>query len=122
MQSISGRAKARTIKCTNKIKNKLRNLNKTFVLLSVPILVFTGITNGRKKQQSFKPGEIWPGNKGVHINAHGGGIIKLDQIYYWYGEHKAEGEGGNRAMVGVHCYSSKRFVQLDAPIVSSYRF
>lgn len=26
--------------------------------------------------------------------------------YYWFGEHKTEGEGGNVARVGVHCYSS----------------
>ena len=25
--------------------------------------------------------------------------------YYWYGEHKVEGDAGNRAQVGVHCYS-----------------
>ncbi len=26
--------------------------------------------------------------------------------YYWFGEHKIEGRAGNRAHVGVHCYSS----------------
>lgn len=57
--------------------------------------------------QSFKPGEIWPDNEGVHINAHGGGILKHRSTYYWYGEHKVEGKAGNVALVGVHCYSSK---------------
>jgi beta-xylosidase len=42
----------------------------------------------------------------VHINAHGGGMLYADGIYYWFGEHKIEGEAGNLAMVGVHCYSS----------------
>ncbi|MDU7625325.1 MAG: hypothetical protein E7K26_06540 [Akkermansia sp.] len=27
------------------------------------------------KHTSFKPGEIWTDNNGVHINAHGGGIL-----------------------------------------------
>jgi hypothetical protein len=30
--------------------------------------------------------------------------------YFWFGEHKIEGEKGNKAWVGVHCYSSKNLV------------
>ncbi len=55
---------------------------------------------------SFTPGELWPDDKGVHINAHGGGILFHDGRYYWFGEHKTEGRAGNRAQVGVHVYSS----------------
>ena len=59
------------------------------------------------RHTSFKPGEIWTDNNGVHINAHGGGILYDKGTYYWYGEHKVEGDAGNYAQVGVHCYSSK---------------
>ena len=58
---------------------------------------------------TFIPKEIWKDNHGVHINAHGGGVIfdpKTEQ-YYWFGEHKIAGDAGNKAHVGVHCYSSK---------------
>lgn len=55
---------------------------------------------------SFRPGELWPDNNGVHINAHGGGILHHHGRYYWFGEHKVEGELGNTAQVGVHVYSS----------------
>lgn len=55
---------------------------------------------------AFHPGEIWPDNNGVHINAHGGGFLYHEGTYYWFGEHKTEGRGGNRANVGVHVYSS----------------
>jgi len=55
----------------------------------------------------FIPGELWLDNNGVHINAHGGGILYYGDTYYWFGEHKIEGAKGNRAYVGVHCYSSK---------------
>ncbi|GHT52812.1 beta-glucanase [Bacteroidia bacterium] len=55
---------------------------------------------------SFTPGAVWEDNNGVHINAHGGGILYDDGIYYWFGEHKTEGKAGNVANVGVHCYSS----------------
>ena len=59
------------------------------------------------QQNSFKPGAIWPDNNGIHINAHGGGILNLNGVYYWFGEHKTEGRRGNSTLVGVHCYSSK---------------
>lgn len=59
------------------------------------------------EDQSFKPGERWPDDKGTHINAHGGGILISGDTYYWFGEHKTDGEAGNLAQVGVHCYSSK---------------
>lgn len=57
---------------------------------------------------AFHPGSAaWPDNHGVHINAHGGGVLFHDGIYYWFGEHKIAGRRGNSAQVGVHCYSSK---------------
>jgi hypothetical protein len=57
--------------------------------------------------KSFRPGELWLDNNGVHINAHGGGLLFHDGIYYWFGEHKIEGEAGNKAHIGVHVYSSR---------------
>jgi len=56
---------------------------------------------------AFTPGEVWPDDKGVHINAHGGGVLFHDGTYYWFGEHKIAGREGNSAQVGVSCYSSK---------------
>jgi len=61
----------------------------------------------KHNNKTFNPGEIWPDNKNIHINAHGGGILFHGGLYYWYGEHKIEGSAGNRAHVGVHVYSSK---------------
>jgi hypothetical protein len=54
----------------------------------------------------FQPGALWPDDNGVHINAHGGGVLFHDGVYYWFGEHKTGGEAGNAAHVGVHVYSS----------------
>ncbi|MBQ9338694.1 MAG: family 43 glycosylhydrolase [Lentisphaeria bacterium] len=55
---------------------------------------------------SFRPGEIWPDDYGIHINAHGGGLLKHGNGWYWYGEHKIAGDAGNLAHVGVHVYFS----------------
>ena len=60
-----------------------------------------------KTNNSFHPGQLWPDNQGVHINAHGGGILFHDGAYYWFGEHKIAGEAGNAAHVGVRVYSSR---------------
>jgi hypothetical protein len=61
----------------------------------------------KEKYQAFYPAMKWPDSDGVHINAHGGGILYHGGTYYWFGEHKIGGQWGNIAMVGVGCYSSK---------------
>lgn len=54
--------------------------------------------------KSFYPGKTWPDDKGVHINAHGGGTLYFQGKYYWFGEFKSENTSS--ALVGVTCYSS----------------
>ena len=76
-------------------------------MIQLCILLFALVFAGCKPEGSFTPGELWPDNNGVHINAHGGGILHVGDTYYWFGEHKTEGTAGNNALVGVHCYSSK---------------
>ena len=77
--------------------------HKTYIFF-VSFLLFISCEQSTK---SFKPGELWLDNNRVHINAHGGGFIFSNDTYYWFGEHKTEGKQGNKANVGVHCYSSK---------------
>ena len=61
------------------------------------------------RYSSFLPGEMWLDDQGVHINAHGGGVLFHEGCYYWFGEHKIAGAAGNAAHVGVHgAYSSSR--------------
>lgn len=80
-------------------------LQKLFPLL---IFLIVGINSycDNPRYKSFTPGEQWMDNNHIHINAHGGGMLFHNGKYYWFGEHKTEGEGGNQANVGVHCYSS----------------
>jgi hypothetical protein len=82
---------------------------RTLCLIVVFVHVFltAGCAGGAGvKYNSFKPGQIWVDNNGVHINAHGGGLLLYADRYYWFGEHKIKGRRGNKAQVGVHCYSS----------------
>ncbi|WP_159523811.1 glycoside hydrolase family 43 protein [Sunxiuqinia indica] len=94
------------------MKTKFRTQLNTIVLL-LSLLPVSGLISGCQPKdqvvqyhQSFKPGEIWVDSDSIHINAHGGGILFHDNTYYWFGEHKTEGRGGNTALVGVRCYSS----------------
>ncbi len=59
------------------------------------------------QQEEAKPiysGALWPDNTGVHVNAHGGGVLYHEGTYYWFGENKCDTT--SNAMVGVMCYSS----------------
>ncbi len=58
--------------------------------------------------KGIQSGEIWPDNKEVHVNAHGGGVMYHDGTYYWFGENKCDTT--SKAMVGVMCYSSKNLI------------
>lgn len=77
------------------------------LLILILLVTGAGCKFQPNRYDSFKPGEHWLDNHGVHINAHGGGILFREGTYYWYGEHKIEGEAGNKAHVGVHIYSSE---------------
>ncbi|MCC9135612.1 glycoside hydrolase family 43 protein [Pontibacter silvestris] len=82
-------------------------MNRCYYLL-LTLCFNIGLLQAQQKENtSFKPGEIWPDTDGEHINAHGGGVLYHKGTYYWFGEHKTTGRNGNRAMVGVGCYSSK---------------
>ena len=54
---------------------------------------------------SITPGELWPDEKGEHINAHGGNVIYHEGTYYWYGENRPA--RGFTTEVGIEVYSSK---------------
>jgi len=81
-------------------------LKASFTTIITIIVLISTSCESNKDLGIIKPGEILKDNNGISINAHGGGILIYDKIYYWYGQHMIEGEAGNTAMVGVHVYSS----------------
>ena len=62
----------------------------------------------QKKPKTIRSGELWLDDSGRHINAHGGGIMKHGDTYYWFGEHKSRRTSD--ALVGVMCYASEDLV------------
>lgn len=77
-------------------------------LLLFIIILFAFTTTMCQKQRVIRPGEIWPDNNGKHIQAHGGGIIRMGATYYWYGEERSQGLDTNYRYVS--CYSSKDLI------------
>ena len=71
---------------------------------------------GYAQYTEFCPGQVWNDTDGNPINAHGGGVLYHEGIYYWYGEYKKgktvllDGMGWEcyrTDVSGVSCYSSK---------------
>ncbi|HEX8545679.1 MAG TPA: glycoside hydrolase family 43 protein, partial [Cytophagaceae bacterium] len=79
----------------------MRNVFLVFILL------FTFFDGYELAAQNFVPGTDWKDTEGNLIEAHGGGIMKFKDTYYWYGEDKRK---GNFNKTGVSGYKSKGLV------------
>jgi hypothetical protein len=61
-----------------------------------------------KPSSEIQPGERWADNRGKHIQAHGGGVIKVDDTWYWFGEDR--GHETSETMPHdryISCYASE---------------
>lgn len=62
---------------------------------------------------SLKPGEAWRDTEGQPIQAHGGGVIRVGERFYWFGENKngpTINDGERVDFIGVFVYSSTDLV------------
>lgn len=89
-------------------------MRKTITVAAL-ILTCSVSLNSQNRNYSFQPQAIWNDSDGNAINAHGGGILKHNKMYYWYGEYKvgattlpswATWECYRTDAGGVSCYSS----------------
>ena len=53
---------------------------------------------------TFRNGGFWNDAAGKRIEAHGGGFLRVDDTWYWFGEDKSANGAGFKA---VNCYASK---------------
>src|ERR1017187_1891370 len=77
----------------------------TMTLFPLVVLICAALSvPTRAAPQTIVPGAVWPDDRGQHVQAHGGGIIKVGATYYWFGEDRsAHNEPGKRY---VSCYAS----------------
>ncbi|MEO5587248.1 MAG: hypothetical protein ABIQ81_06105, partial [Novosphingobium sp.] len=45
---------------------------------------------------SFRPGALWLDTAGKPIQAHGGSIVQVGELFYWYGENKERSVKGSK--------------------------
>jgi hypothetical protein len=55
--------------------------------------------------QTFHPGAPWLDDRGQHIQAHGGAVVRVGDAWYWFGEDRSR--DNDRSLRYVACYSSK---------------
>jgi len=58
-----------------------------------------------EKTALIQPGERWLDDRGIEIQAHGGGILHLGDTWYWFGEDRSQ--TNDPAKRYVACYSSQ---------------
>ncbi|MDP4261236.1 MAG: glycoside hydrolase family 43 protein [Bacteroidota bacterium] len=76
-------------------------MNSKYFLFLI-ITVIAGNLNITAQTREFRPGEVWRDTHGDTINAHGGGILYINNNYYWFGEKR-----NRHGSEGVNVYSSK---------------
>ncbi len=95
--------------------DRIERSAQAVVMLFVLATVVTGAPQ-------IRPGDIWLDNQGHHVQAHGGGIIQVGGLYYWFGEDRTQGLDPSKRYVS--CYSSpdlahwtfrNRVIQLSDP-------
>ena len=59
------------------------------------------------KYTAITPGVEWLDTNNEKINAHGGGILYHEGIYYWYGECKSDSTYWNPNVPGWECYRTE---------------
>ncbi len=81
---------------------------KNISLIYIFLLLFGQVSGQTKSSKSFYPGKTWNDNMGKPIQAHGGGVMYYNRVYYWYGENKdTVTSNQNTGFKGISCYSSK---------------
>jgi len=75
---------------------------KSFIAQSLAVLCLVACAFGAPAL--IRPGEIWPDDRGLHIQAHGGGVIQLGKTFYWFGEDRSRDIETDQRIVS--CYSS----------------
>lgn len=93
-------------------------MKKIFIVLSAisTISLFYACHGNEEECAQIESGTVWLDTDGRPINAHGGGIMFHDGVYYWYGEYKGDStyllkdvdtwECWRADAGGVSCYSS----------------
>ncbi len=100
-----------------KIRLKTWFLAATFVFA---LLLLNGCATAAPR--AISPDAKWLDNRGEEIQAHGGGILKYGDMFYWFGEDRTRGLDWSKHYVSCYCSHDlthwkfcNRVVQLSDP-------
>jgi hypothetical protein len=79
-------------------------MNIKTLALCTPIVLSLAAVTAPAAPETITPGAVWPDDRGQHVQAHGGGILKLGDTFYWFGEDRSQ--TNQRGMHCVACYAS----------------
>jgi len=79
---------------------------RIYMLPLIAALAFA--TSCLAQNNIIRPGTAWTDDRGQLIQAHGGGIIRLADTYFWFGEDRTPTNDPQKRYVA--CYSSKDLV------------
>lgn len=82
------------------------SLARCIFVLSLPLFSHAAASAGPVSVHSGPP---WFDTVGDRINAHGGGVIRVGDTYYWFGESRR----GKEASQAINCYASKDLKQWE---------
>src|SRR5882757_7790837 len=90
--------------------NGAQSGGKTFLrlLFSFAFCMLTALALAAQTPDVIRPGEVWLDDRGQPIQAHGGGFLKIEHTYYWFGEDRSPANDPLKRYVS--CYSSKDLV------------
>ncbi|MBN1796911.1 MAG: RICIN domain-containing protein [Sedimentisphaerales bacterium] len=77
----------------------------TIIILSLIFTFFIYYANLQAEPITIQNGHKILENFGTHLHAHGGGVIKVGDYYYWFGENRHYNSNNN--FYAVSCYRSK---------------
>jgi hypothetical protein len=82
-------------------------IRKCFLIVLVAAASFTSAL-AANHGPIVRPGDVWLDDRGRAIQAHGGGILHLGDVYYWFGEDRSQTNDPQKRYVA--CYSSRDLI------------
>jgi len=86
----------------------MKSVARTFVLSFGFAFAVSPLARASTTPDYIRPGELWLDDRGRHVQAHGGAILKVDDTFYWFGEDRSK--DNDPAKRYVACYSSRDLV------------
>jgi hypothetical protein len=95
-------------KATDPHANVTRGVHTMPLLSTLSLILLTFVSSPHSMPGHISPGRVWLDDRGQHIQAHGGAILKLGDTFYWFGEDRSKDNDPAKRYVG--CYSSTDLV------------